>query len=191
MPRKTKTYQPGSLDAPPPGFSAVLDLAAQMLADPSCDPDCSARRYYAQGVVENFCKAYLKDDMWRSTYITFGALEAIVEYGDLGKKGKKPKLQRCHGIGRLDRNARFKAMMEMHAAEAEVEKIWALYVAHDSTVLALSTEHKKGWNPGLDSLVSVPQPALGADRLFRPDGFSSRIKAEEIEWARGALTAGG
>lgn len=193
MPRKTKTYQPGTLAAPPPRFSAALEIAAQMMSD-GCD------LYYAQGVLENCCKGYCRDDMWRITHITPDALEAIVEYGDRlanrvkGEKISKPKLQRCHGIGRLDRNPRFKAMMEMHAAGSSPEELWAFYITHDGTVLALKAEHdkhKKGWDPELDVLVLVPQPAPGADRLFRPAGFGTRVTAEEIEWARGALTAGG
>jgi hypothetical protein len=196
MPRKTKTYQPGTLDAPPPRFSAALEIAAQMMSD-GCD------LYYAQGVLENFCKGYCRDDMWRITHVTPAGVEAIVEYGDrLANRTKgekkvieKPKLQRCHGVGsRLGRDERFKVMLEMHAAGSSPEEIWAFYIVNDSTVLALKSEHekhKKGWDPQLEDLMLGPQSVPGYSLLFRPAGFGTRITAEEIKWAREVLTAGG
>lgn len=186
--KTTRSYQyrPGSLCTPPVGFSTAIDLAAGMLVDPACGMNPSNREYHAQAIIENFAKPYTKDDTWRVTHITPGALRAIVAW-DLDRKGKKPTLNCCHGIiGRLDRSARFKAMMEMYAAGASIEELWLFYIEHDASVLALGSEHKKGWNPGAESLVEVPSPTA-AGRLFPPRGFGVRLAAPDIEWVREAL----
>lgn len=180
-----------------------LDGPVDPLADPSHRADLEAvvrivqrgaqknpeARWKLQRALEEYIKSFTMRDNWRPRWITPAAAKELDQTGgvwDPNDKRKHP-LQRCHGAvtGALSRTERFKTILALGAAP--IEEIWRFFLQHDSSVIALKSEHKskKVWS--LEELIAIPDPQPGSHSLFYEDGMSAMVGPAEVAWVRSAL----
>lgn len=145
-------------------------------------------RWKLQRALEEYIKSFTMRDNWRPRWITEAALAELVQTGGVWITTDKRwhPLQRCHGSvpGALSRTERFKVILGMGAAP--IEEIWEFFLQHDSSVIALKSEHKskKVWS--LEELIPIPDPPPGAPVLFYEDGMSAAVGPAEVAWAQKA-----
>lgn len=145
-------------------------------------------RWHLQNCLESYIKSFTMRNNWRPRWITEAALAELVQTGGVWITTDKRwhPLQRCHGAvtGALSRTERFKVILGMGAAP--IEEIWEFFLQHESSVIALKSEHKskKVWDP--QELIPIPDPPPGAPILFYEDGMSAAVGPAEVAWARKA-----